>query len=61
MRDVTNKAFEVWIAKQPIWHDSDLIKVAVIVAVVAGLIGFGTGYLAGLPDLSGMTHTGIRG
>jgi hypothetical protein len=56
-----NKAFDEWIKNQPIWRDSDLIKFVIVASIVSGAIGFLFGYMAGLPDLSGITYTGLRG
>jgi hypothetical protein len=56
-----NKAFDEWIKNQPIWRDSDLIKFVIVASIVSGAIGFLFGYMAGLPDLSEITYTGLRG
>lgn len=56
-----NKAFDVWIAKQAIWRDSDLVKAALVGIVIGLVIGFAWGFGVGSPDLSGINHTGVRG
>jgi len=56
-----HKTTDEWLSKQPIWHDSDMIKIALLVAVLAGGIGFVFGWSAGQPDLSGIVSTGLRG
>ena len=56
-----SKAFNEWISKQPIWHDRDMVKMAILVAILAGGIGFLFGFAAGQPDLSGMTVNYVRG
>ena len=59
--DYGSEAYRKWIKSQAIWNDSDLIKVAIIVAILAGSIGFLFGFAAGTPDLSSIQYTGIRG
>jgi len=56
-----NRTTEIWLDKQPIWHDRDMVKAALVGIVIGLVIGFAWGYGVGLPDLSGMTYTGIRG
>lgn len=56
-----NKAFEIWIKNQPIWHDSDMWKAFAVGIVVGVFFGFLWGYNVGAPDLSGIVHTGIKG
>ena len=56
-----HKTTDEWLAKQAIWHDSDLVKVALVVAILAGGIGFLFGWAAGQPDLSGMAMHYVRG
>jgi hypothetical protein len=56
-----SRAFDEWIKHQPIWHNSDLIKFVIVASIVSGAIGYLFGYMAGLPDLSGIAHTGLRG
>ena len=56
-----HKTTDAWLAKQAIWHDKDMLK-AVLVGVALGVVlGFFWGYGVGTPDLSGLTHTGIKG
>ena len=56
-----HKTTDEWLSKQPIWHDSDVVKFVAIAVVIGFSLGFLFGYSAGLPDLSGITHTGIKG
>jgi hypothetical protein len=52
---------DAWLAKQAIWHDSDLIKFVIIASIISGGLGFLFGWSYGQPDLSGVVHTGIIG
>jgi len=61
MMQSRNKAFDEWIKNQPIWYDRDLIKFVLVAIIVSGAIGFLMGWSYGQPDLSGITHTGIKG
>lgn len=56
-----HKTTDEWLAKQPIWHDKDVVKFVAIALIVGGAIGFAFGYSAGAPDLSGVAHTGLIG
>jgi hypothetical protein len=56
-----HKTTDAWLAKQPIWHDRDMLK-AVLLGVVLGVaVGFFWGFGVGSPDLSGMTLNYVRG
>ena len=56
-----HKTTDEWLAKQPIWHDRDVIKFVAVAAIVGGLLGFVFGWSYGQPDLSGMTVNYVRG
>lgn len=57
----TNKAFEEWISKQPIWHDRDMVKAVLLGIAFGGFVGLIIGYGLGLPDFSNMPVTYVRG
>jgi hypothetical protein len=52
---------DAWLAKQPIWHDRDIIKATLTGIVVGVLFGFIWGYGVGLPDYGSMTLSYLRG
>lgn len=56
-----HKATDAWLAKQPLWYDSDMLKALLFGAVIGGLIGLVVGYGLGLPDFSNMPVTYVRG
>jgi len=56
-----HKTTDEWLAKQAIWHDSDMWKALAVGVVVGIVIGFLWGYGVGAPDLSGVVNTGIKG
>lgn len=52
---------DAWLEKQPLWHDSDMLK-AVLFGTAFGLfVGLIFGYGLGLPDFSNMPLTYVRG
>jgi hypothetical protein len=62
MKKITGHApTDAWLAKQPIWHDSDMIKMALVVSLLAGSIGILIGYFWALPDLSGLGWHYLKG
>jgi hypothetical protein len=52
---------DAWLAKQAIWHDSDMFKAFTIGIAVGLFVGFIWGFGAGAPDLSGIISTGLKG
>jgi F0F1-type ATP synthase assembly protein I len=47
--------------KQPLWHDSDLIKAVIIGAIIGLAVGLVVGYDLGLPDINFYQPTYLRG
>jgi len=56
-----HKTTDVWLAKQAIWHNSDMLKALSIGVAIGLFIGFIWGYGVGAPDLSGFVSTGLKG
>ena len=51
----------MFLQKQGVWYDSDLIKAGLLALIVGIAVGFMLGFGVGAPDLSGFTPTGIKG
>jgi len=56
-----HKATDEWLAKQPVWHDRDVIKFVAVAVAIGFSVGFLFGWSYGQPDLSGMAVNYVRG
>ena len=52
---------DTWLAKQPIWHDRDIIRFVLFGIAIGIIVGFIWGYGVGLPDYSTMPTTFLKG
>jgi uncharacterized protein (DUF2062 family) len=52
---------DAWLAKQAIWHDSDMLKALSIGVAIGLFVGFLWGFDFGSPNLSEITRTGLKG
>ena len=56
-----HKTTDEWLAKQAIWHDSDMLRALALGVAIGLFVGFLWGFDVGSPDLSGIINTGIKG
>lgn len=50
-----------WLAKQAIWHDSDMLKAVALGIGIGVVVGFLWGFGVGSPDLSNMPLSYVKG